>query len=117
MLRSAVLVAMLLAMFWQSVALARVGSTVNVLVDVEHAALHWQEESHHHHADGSYQLDDSTESTQHVLCDQVCAAAASLASSPRDFPSPQAASPGGPHETVAPDPTLDGLLRPPRVHA
>ena len=48
---------MLLAMLWQSVALARVGSTVNVLVDLEQAALHWQDRtgqdrSHHHHDDG-----------------------------------------------------------------
>ena len=49
---------MLLAMLWQSVALARVGSTVNVLVDLEQAALHWQDKSpHHHHDDWSPHAD------------------------------------------------------------
>jgi len=42
MRRVAVLLIVLIAMLWQSVAMARIGSNVNVLVDAEHAALHWQ---------------------------------------------------------------------------
>lgn len=114
MRHSAVLLAMLFAMLWQSVALARVGSTVNALVDLEHAALHWQEEGHHHHEDGSYHLDESNESAQHVLCDHVGASAALMMSSSHDFPLLGSTAPGTQHETLAPNPTLDGLLRPPR---
>ena len=111
---TAVLLVMLFAMLWQSVALARVGSTVNVLADLEHAALHWQEEGHHHHDDGSYHLDDSNASAQHVLSDHVSATAALMVAASHDFPPLGSAAPSGLHETRVPDPTLDGLLRPPR---
>jgi hypothetical protein len=117
MRRSAVLLAMLLAMLWQSVALARVGSTVNVLADLEHAALHWHEEGHHHHDDGSYHLDDSKDSAQHVLSDHVTAASALLVSASHDFPPLGSAAPRGLHAPRVQDPTLDGLLRPPRTRA
>jgi hypothetical protein len=115
--RAAVLLVMLFAMLWQSVALARVGSTVNVLADLEHAALHWQEQGHHHHEDGSYHLDDSKDSAQHVLGDHVTATTALLVTASHDFPPLGSAAPGGLHERLVPDPTLDGLLRPPRSRA
>lgn len=114
MRRSCVLLVMLFAMLWQSVALARAGSTVNALADMEHSALHWQEEGHHHHDDGSYHLDDSSESVQHVLSDHVSASAALLVSASHDFPSLASALPGGLHKAPVPDPDPEGLLRPPR---
>ncbi len=114
MRRSTVLLVMLFAMLWQSVALARVSPTMNALADLEHAALHWQEEGHHHHDDGSYHLDDSNESTQHVVTDHLSASLAMAAPSSHDFPPLGSAAPGGLHETLVPSPTLDGLLRPPR---
>jgi hypothetical protein len=115
MSRLAVLLALLFAMLWQSLALARVGSTVNVLADMEHAALHWGEESHHHHDDGSYHLDDSNESAQHVFTDQVSATAALFAAMPRIVSHARAAAPAGGQEQVPPSPDIDGLLRPPRL--
>jgi hypothetical protein len=114
MRRSAILLIMLFAMLWQSAALARPGSTINVLTDLKHAALHWQEEAHHHHEDGSYHLDDSNESAQHVLSDHVNATVALMVASSYDFPHLGSAAPGGLHDTLVPNPTLDGLLRPPR---
>lgn len=117
MRRSAVLLAMLLAMLWQSVALARAGSTVNVLADIEHAALHWQDESHHHHQDGSYHLDDSPESLQHVVIDHLSASVALHASISQEFPPPGSAPPGGLHAAPVPDPDPEGLLRPPRARS
>ncbi len=114
MRRYAVVLTVLFAMLWQSVALARAGSTVNALADVEHTALHWQEEGHHHHEDGSYHLDDSSESVQHVLSDNVSATAALFVSSSRDFPPLGSAAPGGLHKALVPDPDPEGLLRPPR---
>lgn len=114
MRRTAVLLVMLFAMLWQSLALARAGSTVNALADLEHAVLHWQEEGHHHHEDGSYHLDDSNESVQHVLSDQVGATAALMLAASRDFLPMGSAAPGGLHDTAVPNPTHDGLLRPPR---
>ncbi|URI09389.1 hypothetical protein MW290_27885 [Aquincola tertiaricarbonis] len=117
MQRRAVLLVMLFAIFWQSVALGRVGSTVNALADAQHTALHWQEEGHHHHDDGSYHLDDSNESVQHVLSDHLSATAAFTTAVAHGLPLLASPAPNGLHETPVPDPTLDGLLRPPRPRA
>lgn len=117
MRRTAILIVMLFAMLWQSVALARVGSTVNALADTEHTALHWQEEGHHHHEDGSFHLDDSKASVQHVLSDHVSATAALLVASAQGFPPLGSAAPGGLHQVAIPDPDLEGLLRPPRFRS
>lgn len=114
MRRSVVLFIMLFAMLWQMVAVARPGSTLNALADLEHSALHWQDEGHHHHEDGSYHRDDSNASAQHLLCDHVSATAALMFTACHHFPPLGSAAPGGLHETPVPNPTLDGLLRPPR---
>lgn len=106
---------MLFVMLWQSVSMARVGVTLNPQSDLAHLTLHLQGESHHHHADGSYHLDDSNESKHHMLTDHQGASMVMEASSAHGVPSLGAAAPGGLHDTVAPDPTLDGLLRPPRL--
>lgn len=117
MRRSAILLVMLFAMLWQSVAMARIGSTVNALADLAHATLHWQAEAHHHHDDGSYHLDDSKESVQHVVIDHLNASLALAAASLHDFPPLGSAAPDGLRERPVPDPALDGLLRPPRLRA
>jgi hypothetical protein len=117
MRRPAILLVMLFAMLWQSVAMARVGSTVNALADFEHAALHWHEAAHHHQDDGTYHLDDSNESVQHVVMDHLNAAVGLLALSSHDFPRLRSAAPDGLHERLVPNPALDGLLRPPRPRA
>ena len=117
MQRHAVHFVMLFAMLWQSLALAPLGSTVNALADAEHAALHWQDISHHHHDDGSYHQDDSKESAQHLLGDQVSATVALMTTAAQALPPLASAAPRGLNQTRAPEPTLDGLLRPPRPHA
>jgi hypothetical protein len=117
MRRSAVLLVMLMAMLWQSVALARMGPAISVLVDREHAALHWLEEGHHHHEDGSLHRDDSAESAQHMVADHPSAALAMAAPASHDFRPLGSAAPAGRHATAGPDPTLSGLLRPPRCRA
>jgi hypothetical protein len=117
MRRSAVLFVMLFAMLWQAVAMAPPGSNVNVLQDIEHALLHWQEEGHHHHEDGSFHVDDSQASTFHVLCDHLTAGTALLMATPHLLPADASARPRGLYDGPAPAPFLDGLLRPPRIHA
>ena len=108
---------MLFAVLWQSLAMARIGSTVNALADLEHATLHWQGEAHHHHEDGSYHQDDSKESVQHVVTDHLNASLALAASSAYDFTPLGSAAPDGLHERLVPNPALDGMLRPPRSHS
>ncbi len=117
MRRSAILLVMLFAMLWQSVAMARIGSTVNVLADLEHATLHWLEEAHHHHEDGSYHQDDSKESVQHVVMDHLSTSLALAAGSLNDFPPLRSPTPDGLRERIRPNPALDGLLRPPRFRS
>lgn len=117
MRRSAVIFVMLFTMLWQSVALGRAGSTVNALADLQHAALHWQEEGHHHHDDGSYHLDDSKESVQHVLVDHVSVSPALLTTAARVFPPLGSTAPGNLRGASVPDPDPEGLLRPPRLHS
>jgi hypothetical protein len=115
--RFLVVFVMLAAMLWQSSAMARPGSTVNVLADLEHAALHWQEEGHHHHEDGSFHLDDSQASKLHVLADHLTTATVLLAAVSHQFPPVSSSRPDGLYDTRVPDPFLDGLLRPPRLRA
>lgn len=120
MSRLTVIVVVLMALLWQSIAMARIGSTVNVLADPAHAALHWQEAGHHHHDDGSYHTGDaveSTDSTQHVLMDPVSGATALLVMMSQGLPALGSVAPVAEHRAPAPDPMIDGLLRPPRAHA
>ncbi len=117
MRRSTVFLVMLIAMLWQSVALARTGSTALASADPAHAALHWQEQGHHHHDDGSYHLDESAESVQHLLGDHVSASVALLVEVTHDSSPPASTAPVGLTDTLAPEPTLDDLLRPPRLNS
>ncbi len=114
MRRTTVVFVMLIAMLWQSLTMASVGSTINALADQAHAALHLQGQGHHHHDDGSYHVDDSNESAQHVFSDHVGAPAALLLASSQAFAPSAMAALEGRHETRVPSPTLDGPFRPPR---
>jgi len=103
-------------MLWQSAALAFVGLTADAPVDVEHAALHWQGVDHHHHDDGDSHPDDSPESVRHAVSDHASVSPGLVAPPP---PPPQFLPTGlavvcGLHDTLVPNPTLDGLFRPPR---
>jgi hypothetical protein len=117
MRRNLVLTLMLIAMLWQSVALARVGSTVNPLADPAHALLHWLNVGHHHHDDGSYQVDESKESTHHVAIDHSGATLAVATATSHAFPPGGLSAPGAVREAPVPHPVLDGLLRPPRFRS
>lgn len=114
MRRRAVVFFMLIAMIWQTVALARPGPAVDVFADREHAALHWQGDGHHHHGDGSYHLDDSNESVQHVLSDHGSGAAGPSLSSSHGFPSVSSAARHSLAVGLVPQPFLEGPIRPPR---
>lgn len=117
MRRPAILLALLFAMLWQSVAVAHAGWMTAVGADLAHAVLHWNDEGHHHHDDGSYQLDDSRESAQHMLGDHVNATAVPMAAPVSLFPVLASAAPGGLRDARLPAPMPDGLLRPPRARA
>ena len=101
------------ARLWQTVALPPIGSTVNLLADLQHAAQH----SHHQHEDGSYHLDESNESAQHLAAVHLNATLAIAAMSLPQFSAAGSGASGGVREARAPNPTLDGLLRPPRLRS
>lgn len=112
--RFAVLVLLVLALVWQAVALPGAAATANSAADPAHAALHWQSEGHHHHDDGSSHVDDSVESDRHLMADHAYGAfallpAIQIAVFHRGSSLVTVAS-----ESSAPQPFLDGLLRPPR---
>lgn len=117
MRRSAVVLVMLFSMLWQAMALAQPTSTVNLLADLEHAAMHWQDEPHHHHDDGSYHRDDSQASKFHVFSDQLTVATALLPASSQNLLPIASARPCCHRSVSVPDPFLDGLLRPPRLRS
>ena len=106
-----------LALVWQALALGRPGSSVNVLLDAAHAVLHWQGIGHHHHDDGSVQLDESPDASRHLLTDHAGGFTGLPAAQP-GAPAPVASSmpcvrPAG----AGPPPFLEGPLKPPRLPA
>ena len=108
---------MMFARLWQSVALPRIGSMVNLLDDLQHAAQHWQQHSHHQREDGSYHLDESNESAPHSAAVHLNATLAMAAMSLPQFAGAGSGASGGVRETRALIPTLDGLLRPNRLRS
>lgn len=117
MKRATTVVLLLIAMLWQSVAMARVGSTVNPVSDLAHAVMHWQDEGHHHHDDGTYHVDESSESVQHLITDHSCTSVALLPDMPAEMPDMGSALPRTRCESAGPNPFLAGPLRPPRLTA
>jgi len=114
MKRTGVLFALLIALVWQSATLARSGAPSPLLADLEHAMLHWVDEGHHHHDDGSFHLDTSDESTLHVMTDHVNGSAL-LHDASHNLQSLGGSPPRRDVSAAAPPPYLDGLLRPPRT--
>jgi hypothetical protein len=117
MQRAAILVLFMVAFLWQSVGMARVGPAIDLLGDIEHAVLHQNDEGHHHHDDGSLHIDDSAESMQHVIADQLHFPAALLCDSRSGLTDTTSGSPPAMRARAAADAFLDGLLRPPRLHS
>lgn len=115
MRRVLTVVLLLLSLGWQAFAFAGAAPGMQAGEDLGHALLHWTEEAHHHHDDGSVTLDRSDESLEHVqfgaagpgmalLNDPTWHPAATLAEPPRDLASPE-----------PPWPDLPGLRKPPRA--
>jgi hypothetical protein len=106
-----------LALAWQSLALGRAGSSINVLLDAAHAALHWHGIGHHHHDDGSVQLDESPDASRHVLTDHAGGIAGLPAAQPRALEPVASTAPRGLPADAGPPPFLEGPLKPPQLAA
>ncbi|MDP1645042.1 MAG: hypothetical protein Q8L71_06010 [Thiobacillus sp.] len=117
MSRTGFMVVLLIAMLWQSLALARTGSMSGAVADLPHFELHWQDEGHHHHEGGSSHIDDSTESVQHSVSDHVTASDGLLPGVSSPVHRAMSAPPRPVDEEPGPHPLLDGAFKPPRLSA
>lgn len=111
------LAVVLFAVLWQSVAMACPGSTVHVVSDIAHAAIHWQDEGHHHRDDRTGTLDEPAASAQKLVADHFSTCAELVTAAGHAFPPSTPLLPHGLRKGPAPAPFLDGLLRPPRHRA
>jgi hypothetical protein len=118
MRRSACLLFLLLSLLWQSVATAGGRLLPELAEDAEHAALHWQDQAHHHHDDGSYETHDAGDggTDAHVHFDGAAGGAALPVASPRDPGSVAAGVPAFFYLLTLPSPP-GGRRRPPRTAA
>ena len=105
----------MMALLWQSVAIAPAGFLPGILADVEHAVLHWQDEDHHHHADGSWHVDESTESDQHAAADHVGSSPALHSTVTLRWAAMRSQSPPAACSSAFSAPFLEDPLRPPRT--
>ncbi len=114
MSRKLVLLVAVWALLWQGLAGAALPSLAKAAADAAHAALHWKDVGHHHHADGSVHADASQASLQHVALDGSHIVASPLAAPSLSFALPLAGLPRYWAEQL-PHPYSDPLHRPPRT--
>ena len=117
MLRKFLFLFLLTSVFWQAIGVAGKGTLVSGQADLAHAALHWQEASHHHHDDGSYGFDDSKASAKHLTADGVQASPALVQSTSLPVADYAAARPPITDDAASTPPYLERLRRPPRLSA
>ncbi len=113
--RSVIVFVLLLTMLWQSFGLAHAGSAYDALAVLEHATIGSQGEGHHHHDDGTYHVEDSVESVQHLLADHLTVPLGMLLCIAPSFSPTGSARPGTDYPIASPHPDPDGLFRPPRL--
>jgi hypothetical protein len=104
-----------LAFAWQTSPLVRAGTVVGTTGDFAHAVLHWTEAAHHHHGDGDYHQDASSESTQHLTTDHS-SGSATLPPEERPHALEVVSDSALAHKSFSgTPPVLEGPLRPPRI--
>jgi len=112
--RNLILIVALAALLWQGVAGVSLSALGKAATDAAHAALHWKDVGHHHHADGSVHADASQASIEHVALDGSHVVASTLAVSSLSFALPLTGLPRYWAERL-PNPFSDPLHRPPRT--
>lgn len=104
---------LLVCLVWQGIAMAS-WVTLDAASQAEHALVHWQASSHHHHEDGATHLDDSNESVAHTHADHGYSSTFLLAGEPFPTTVHRPIAPATSNSVTAPKPFLEGPLRPPR---
>jgi hypothetical protein len=114
--RIGLVVVLLFAVLWQSLALARTGSMPGGTADLPHLELHWQDVGHHHHHEGgTNHFDDSTESVHHVASDHVTASDSLLPGVLSAVQRAMSTPPSARDEEPGPHPLLESAFKPPRL--
>lgn len=108
---------LLLSLLWQSTVMAGSLWAPERMEDPAHAALHWEQEAHHHHDDGNYHVGDSGEALAHVHFDGAFNMTALLGGTPDAPTLPTGSAPADICQLHLPAPPPDGLRRPPRLQA
>ena len=118
MRKAPIIFLLLIALLWQTVAMAHVGFGRDHGSGAAHVALHLEEEPHHHHDDGSFHQDSSDESVKHVYADGYANTAGFV---PAHTPDVQVDARSVAQLSGAPaahdSPVLEGPRRPPRLTA
>lgn len=114
MIRRLAMFFVMLSVFWQALAVAGQMPVFASHEALEHAAMHLQEEGHHHNDDGAVELDESSDSKLHMMANGMPSAA--LEAFTLSVPVPDwGSSPLCPVvDSMLPHPILEGLRRPPR---
>lgn len=105
------------AILWQSLAMLSPIFIEKSAATFEHALLHSQEATHHHHDDQSAHIEDTDEGLQHQHTDGGLQTLGLIPTMTADFPPLPPVSALAHLHKPSPSPTLDGLLRPPRLRA
>jgi hypothetical protein len=102
---------------WQSLAMLSPIFIQKSAATFEHALLHNQEATHHHHDDQSAHIEDTDEGFQHQHADSGLQTLGLTPTTTTAFSSLPPVAPLIHLSKPSPTPTLDGLLRPPRLLA
>jgi hypothetical protein len=108
------LLLLLLSLLCQSVVMAGGRALPIEGEDLAHTVLHWQDEAHHHHDDGSYHFEDSGEALAHVQLDGAVHLTALLGPDLSIGTAITAAAPTSVYALHLPTPPPQPLRRPPR---
>jgi hypothetical protein len=117
MRRALTLFLVLLSFCWQAAAMGDAAAPRESGADLAHALLHWGEQAHHHHDDGSLAVDDSDASLAHVHLEGAASCVAILGA-PGWAPAAFAAQAPPDHASARPPSrALPALRKPPRLLA
>lgn len=116
MRKAPIIFLLVISLVWHSFATANVSAAYEHGEGAAHAAMHLENEPHHHHDDGTLQQDGSDESVKHVYADG-CANSAGVmpAHFAALFDDLRAGAQFSNSATAHPPPVLEGLRRPPRL--
>jgi hypothetical protein len=108
---------LIFAIVWQSMAMLSPYAIEKMTASIDHGVLHTQEATHHHHDDASAHIEDTAEGLHHQHADSGMSTLGLLSTitlslslaAPQAFIAALSATRSSP--------TLEGLLRPPRLRS